>query len=159
MRHGIPLLLLVLASLPLGAADPSDDLAGTWRLVEQTYGDGANNLADSTRPLYVEWSRGPSGWAGKIRAGEGAPVDWPAFANDAGLLPVEVVELGPGPDGGVRAVYRVRPAADDPLVLRIEEAYALDPSGDLRGTLRVRFTTPDGERGSFVLHRRFERVP
>jgi hypothetical protein len=155
-------LLALALVLPLSlAASPAADLAGTWRMVEQSYGEGSNNLADLSKPLYLELSRTPAGWAGKIWAGDegAAPVDWPAFANDVGLLPVEVVEIVRDEADGLRATYRVRPAENDPLVLEIREDYRLDRDGALRGTMHVKFTTPEGERGSFVLHRRFERVP
>ena len=161
MRRYTRLLLLAVLPLLLAASSPAADLAGTWRMVEQSYGEGSNNLADLSRPLYLELSRTPAGWAGKIWAGDegAAPVDWPAFANDLGLLPVELIELEQGRADEVRARYRVRPAENDSLVLEVLEAYRLDDDGALRGTLSVKFTTPQGERGSFVLHRRFERVP
>ena len=108
---------------------------------------------------FLKLSRSPAGWTGEIWAAEGRPrLPWPAFVNDLGPLPVEVLSVGPGEDGGVRAQYRVTPSADDPLVLEVVEEYRLDERGDLVGTMTVVFTIPEGERGGFVLNRRFERV-
>ena len=59
MRRYTRLLLLAVLPLLLAASSPAADLAGTWRMVEQSYGEGSNNLADLSRPLYLELSRTP----------------------------------------------------------------------------------------------------
>ncbi len=160
------LLISVLAAGPSPAPlpAPGPGLAGTWTLVEQRYEGGPNNLADPERPLVLELLRDGLELAVRIRGGgdrDPLELPWPAFANDEGPLPVEVVELW-RPAGGdrIRARYRVRPSDASDLVLEITEEYALTDGGRaLAGRMEVRFTGGEKNRGGYVLHRRFERLP
>ena len=152
------LATIMLAATALSPAAPG--LVGSWRLVEQRYESGANNLAVADRPLLLEFDRVGANLVGRIRAGETLEASWPAFANDEGPLPVEIVEVVETERGnGVRARYRVRPSPRDDLVLDVVESYRLSGDGTLLvGTMTVRFTGGTANRGSFTLHRVFERA-
>lgn len=151
------LLLLLLA------AAPHTGLEGSWKLVEQHYGEGRNNLVDLERPVRLEFVRQGTGVAGRIWADAGGTgrLEWPAFVNDQGPLPLEVVERRSDPSRGqVFVRYRVQPSPADDLVLDVVEQYQVQESGTaLVGTLEVTFYRGDDRRGSFVLHRRFVRAP
>ena len=149
------------SSAPLPAAE--GDLTGTWKLVEQRYEGGPKNLADPERPLYLELRRDGLALAVRVRGGDDEPLElaWPAFVNDEGPLPVEVVELSNAAGGDrIRARYRVRPSDASDLVLDIVEEYALTDGGRvLAGSMAIRFTGGEKNRGGYVLQRRFERLP
>ena len=155
--------LLALLLLLVPASSPGLTLEGSWDLVEQTYGEGSNNLADLDRPVRLELTREGARVRGKIWSGgdRSRRMDWPAFANDAGPLPVEVLELEANiMEGRIRARYRVTPSPTDKLVLEVVEQYELSEDGRaLVGSMMVTFTSDGAERGSFVLHRRFVRTP
>ena len=78
-------------------------------------------------------------------------------------MPLEVLDRTVAPAGdGVRVHYRARPAADprDDLVLDVVEDYRVTEDGAfLTGTINVEFLRDGAKRGSYVLSRRFERVP
>ena len=150
--------IIAFASAALALAGP---IEGRFRLVEQRYERGDANLASQDLPVRVEFHREGGVLAGWIWAGdreEGA-LPWPAFAGDAGPVPVEGVEVRDDAAAGeVSARYRVGPAPGDDLVLEIVETYRLVESGGaLEGTMTVRFTGGATNRGGFTLHRRFER--
>ena len=157
-RRAAAAALLGCAAATSAAADP---IVGPFVLVEQRYGDGAWNLAASDRPLRLAFRREGGALAGWVGAGgaDAAASRWPAFANDAGFLPVESVEVTEDAAAGeVRARYRVRPSPTDDLVLEIFETYRLVESGKaLVGEMTVRFSAGGADRGGFTLHRRFER--
>ena len=75
-------------------------------------------------------------------------------------LPIEILrrEILPG-GGGLRASYVVAPSEGDGLLLEVDEAYALKPGGEaLSGIVKVVFRQGAETRGSYTLHRRFERL-
>lgn len=154
MLRGILLALLVVG------AGPALALEGRFVLVEQTYQRGERNLAPLDVPVRLEIAATPRGIEGRIWAGEdpAASIRWPAILVEGTALPVEVHSVRATPTGGVEARYRTRPAAGDDLVLEIREAYEPSPDGNaLVGTLEIRFTGGEGNRGGYTLHRRFER--
>lgn len=60
----------------------------------------------------------------------------------------------------VRVEYDFEPNPDDDLVLEIVEEYrVVDDGRALEGRVRVAFVRAGEPRGSYVLHRRFERQP
>ncbi len=137
-------------------------LEGRWRLVEQRYGTGRANLADGGLPLTLEFSQGDAKPAGTLRAGGvGAPpFPWPAFVADDGPRPVDVEELRIDPGAEIaRARYRVVTPGDDLVLQVIEEYRVVERGRALTGTVTVTFLYEGRTRGSYVLHRRFERRP
>ena len=148
---------------PEAAAGALAQVVGRWKLVEQRYGGGQANLADTERPVFLELEPETAGLAGKIWAGDdpGEARDWPAYLTDRGALPVEV--LNRTEDLACPAVevhYLVRPVPDDDLVLEITEHYdATDDGRTLVGWMRVTFTGGDRNRGNYILQRRWERQP
>ena len=147
------LAVLALALPAFGGAD------GRWRLVEQTYQRGGQNLAPLDAPVRLEISLGPEGPKGRIWSGEdrSRALAWPAFLAGEAARPVTVLERATG-DGSFFVRYRVQPAPGDDLVLEIAERYAAGPDGDtLEGTVEVRFTGGATNRGGYTLHRRFTR--
>ena len=134
---------------------------GRWRLVEQTYQKGAQNLAPLDSPVRLEIALGPDGPRGRIWSGddERRALAWPAFHTGETARPVTVLERE-SKDGGFSVRYRVAPAPGDDLVLEIVERYQASADGlSLDGTVEVRFTGGATNRGGYVLHRRFEREP
>lgn len=161
-------LFLLAAALPAPGAGPGGGSAraldGSWRLIEQRYAGGAANLAFDEAPVRLQFATGKEGTTGLISAGEGAAsaaLPWPAFPNDEGPLPVTVLDRSLDPaKSEVRAHYRVRPSPSDDLTLDVEERYAVSEDGRfLVGDMTVRFRQGEADRGSFTLHRRFEREP
>jgi hypothetical protein len=148
---------------PEAAAGAQAQVVGRWKLVEQRYGGGQANLADTERPVFLELEPGTAGLAGKIWAGDDPREarDWPAYVTDSGALPVEV--LNRTEDLACPAVevhYLVRPVPEEDLVLEITEHYdAADDGKTLVGWMRVTFTGGDRNRGNYVLQRRWERQP
>ena len=136
-------------------------IEGRWELVEQHYGAGGNDLRIPDLALTLEFRREGTDLSGRIWAGADAAAarTWPAFASDAGPLPVTILERGPDRPGAVRVRYAVRPSAEDDLVLEVTEAYAVSADGGtLVGTMDVRFTGGTTQRGGFTLHRVYRRV-
>jgi hypothetical protein len=97
-------------------------------------------------------------WTGDSRA---AAVTWPAFDAGSGLLPLQIETRTLGRSSGlVRADYTVEPSPSDGLLLRVVEEYRLAEDGNsLVGEVTVTFLRDGQSRGSYVLHRRFERAP
>jgi hypothetical protein len=150
-------------ALALGAASAEGGtLEGRWRLVEQRYGSGAANLIDlqADAPLHLEFLRQAGGLRGRLwheRADEA--VDWPAAVPAFELRSVHLDELVVDPaETAVRTSYRVDPAPGDDLVLEVQESYRVVEGGRaLVGDVTVAFRVDGRPRGSYVLHRRFER--
>ena len=161
LLHSCLALLALGATLTAQAATGS--LEGRWRLVEQRYGNGSANLAAEDHPVMLEIVGGPSGLSCDISAGEGLkqPIAWPAFVNDAGVVPVTASERSADLlAGALHARYSVRPSETEDLILDIEESYRISDDGkSLAGTMTVRFLQDGKDRGSYTLHRRFEREP
>jgi len=149
--------LIIIATTMLPAAS----LEGEWILVEQHYESGSANILDQEQPLSLELKLSDGLLMAKIRvSGEKSVVyDWPAFVNDAGPLPITIEERNEDLQKGIISVrYRVKPSPDDDLILSISEEYSLTESRDaLVGKMEVTFMQGEAKRGSFVLHRRFER--
>jgi hypothetical protein len=159
-RASVAVLAAALALLPALAGGES--LEGRWKLVEQNYGKGKMNLADLEAPVLLEFNRDLHGGGARIwtSGDETRPLSWPAYVADRGPLPVELITVSADPSSdGAYTRYRVKPSPTDDLVLLIVEEYAVTEDGDaLVGSATVTFTVGEEERGSFVLHRRFERV-
>jgi len=156
---GIPLFL---ASLSLPALS-ADTLAGRWVLVEQHYGKGQANQAPAENRVRLEFSLEGGQFAGRIWAGESATgaERWPVLAVDGESPEPRIEEITPDPRlNRVRAVYTVEPARDGDTVLRVTEEYWITDDGkSLTGTVTVSLVRAGQPRGSYVLHRRFEREP
>ena len=153
-------LFLTAGFLPaLGAGS----LEGRWVLVEQHYGEGRSNLAPDERPVRLEFVHEGGRLTGKVWAGatEAEARPWPvAPARGASAEPrVRDYSSSPRLDR-VRVEYSVEPAPGDGLVLEIVEEYRLVDEGKaLEGSVRVAFVRHGEPRGSYVLHRRYEREP
>jgi hypothetical protein len=162
-------LTLVLAVsvlvLPVFASGLPGSLEGQWTLVRQTYGEGEQNLAGLDRPVHLEilpaqGSPQVKVWAGADKA---SALSWPAWIADAGPGPLTVLERTIDPVAGLlRARYQITPAGSkENFVLEIEEQYKIMREGAVDvmvGKLIVQFIREGKPRGSYVLHRRFERV-
>ncbi len=149
--HWIAIGLLLAATVAPGPAS----VEGEWRLVEQFYEAGSNNLAPPAAVNLAFGADGPRIWVdGELAA------SWPAFAGSDGLVPVELLERTASPAGrGVSAVYRVYPEGGTDFHLDVTERYTLEQAGEvLAGILEVRFVRHGQPRGAYTLHRRFERV-
>lgn len=173
-RRAAPVLAVAIAAaaavtaVTAFAADPAPTLArsvlgGAWTLVEQTYGDGgANQIRADEPPVRLAFERSGGSLVGTIRAGDAraAAVAWPNLTPDgARSVEVQARELG-AREERVYARYRVAPAPGDDLWLVVTEDYRLIENGRaLAGTVLVEFERHGEPRGSYVLHRRFERTP
>jgi hypothetical protein len=150
---------VVLLAWTSTAAGP---LEGRWLLVEETYGTGGLNLARGKPTQTIELAREAGGLVARTRIGsDSSPRPWPAFVIKDTPAPVAVSELQITPaEDGVRARYTVSSFRDgDDMHLEVVEDYRVDDDGSLAGTVHVRFLRGTESRGSFVLHRRFERQP
>jgi len=154
----LPLLLLLALSGALAGT-----LEGHWVLVEQNYGQGKANFAPTDAPVHLEFFMEGAEMAGKVWAGESraTAADWPAFDAGDGLLPLQMEERRIDPlSGFARAEYAVQPSPPDGVVLKVVEEYRVADKGEsLIGTTTVSFMRDGEPRGSYVLHRRFERRP
>jgi hypothetical protein len=158
----LPLLCLGLGVWPAPSlADGS--VEGRWVLVEQHYGKGKSNLAPQDQLLHMEFVVEGGRINGKVWAGHEAAsaVRWPAMAVEGQAVQGRVKELYTAPDSkSVRASYTVDPSPSDDLVLEIVEEYrVVDGGKGLKGTVTVTFLRGGDRRGSYTLHRRFERQP
>ncbi|HXI03392.1 MAG TPA: hypothetical protein VNI57_09465 [Candidatus Saccharimonadales bacterium] len=163
MRRALAVFAALAALATAGAVSASGpDFAGRWRLVEQTYGRGEANLEPAGGPLILEFIPQGAGFAGNIHpetAGVAAR-PWPAWQASGRDLPLQLLDPpGLTKGGAIRAHYLVKPSDGDSLVLEVQETYRVEPGGDsLTGTVEVTFRLGDETRGSYTLHRRFERV-
>jgi len=160
MRRAIAILAAALVAVPAVAAPGGPaPLTGRWRMVEQTYGRGGQNLASRTAVLHLDIASGPSGplattWADDDVAGARP---WPAARVGDAFVDVELLAREIDVVAGrLSARYRVGPVEQGGLLLELVEEYAVDQDV-LTGTVRV-ILSRDGEpRGGYVLHRRYER--
>jgi hypothetical protein len=154
----VPLLLLLAA--PCLAAG---SIEGHWILVEQNYGSGKANFAPQDEPVHFEFAMEGGELSGKVWEGENrsTAASWPAFDAGDGLLPLQIEERRIDRQSGIiRAEYVVQPDPPDGVVLRIVEDYHVADKGEsLVGTTTIYFKRDGEPRGSYVLHRRFERRP
>jgi hypothetical protein len=137
----------------------SPDLAGSWRLVEQNYGEGSNNLIRHLPgTLRLQISHGPEGWSAFIRSDAGGPQDlvWPAFVNEQGVRQVLLVDRQIE-DHHLFALYEVVISPEESMHMRIREDYRIEEAGELVGVVDVRLVRDGRDEGGFVLYRRFER--
>jgi hypothetical protein len=159
---GILATALVLSSSAVAAPAPGS-LEGRWLLVEQRYGKGEADHASTDQPVRLEFVRDGGTVAGTIRAGSGESVAarWPAMVVDGEPQEIRVEEYRTGRDSEwVRASYTVPPRPGDDLMLKVVEEYRVSTGGkELVGTVTVSFMRDGEPRGSYVLHRRFERQP
>jgi len=160
IRRVIAAALLTLLSV---AVPQAATLEGRWKLVEQRYGSGRANLAAPEAPVRLEFYLAESRLAGRIWAqgSSSKPLPWPSFLSEHGPLPVEVRQLfiGAGSDLA-RARYRVQLSEKDDEVLEVTEEYRVAEGGRaLVGTVTLASPAEGKSRGSYVLHRRFEREP
>lgn len=152
-------LLAIVALLATGAQ--AADVLGEWKLVEQSYGKGQANLVDPSEPaLHVAFARNGGNVQGSVRVGSQREqsYSWPSVANDGSrTIQIEEIRLRSN-DQQIFARYKVDPSPGDDLVLRITESYELSPAGDtLTGTVLVEFIRDGNDRGSYTMHRTFER--
>ncbi len=139
----------------------AQSVLGKWKLVEQTYGEGKSNLVARSAPeVRLEFFRQGPQIQGRISgSGRGAAeLSWPRLvADDSRAVHVEEKRLST-PEDSVLVRYRVDPSPGDDLVLEVTEEYRVVDDGQaLVGTVRVQFRRGGKDRGSYVLHRRFER--
>ena len=160
-RLSAGLLPSVLALVALAAPPSSPE--GLWTLVHQSYGRGEANLAEPDRPLRLELTREGAGLSARIWVGDDIAEarSWPAWVVEGRALPLEIKRRDSDSAAGTVSVrYQVRPSEAGELVLDVVEAYHLDEeSKELVGTVTVTFLAGGEKRGSYVLHRRFERGP
>jgi hypothetical protein len=140
------------------------NLEGRWRLVEETYGNGGLDLGRDKPPQTIEFVREGGRLTARTRIGpESRPTrPWPAFVIGDAAARVSVSEMLIAPtEDGVRARYTVASFREgDDMVIEVVEDYRLEGDGEtLAGTVRVEFLLAGESRGSFVLHRTFERQP
>jgi len=137
----------------VGGPAAAGTLEGRWVLVEETYGAGGLDLSHQKPRQTIEFVRERGALVGRATMGEDARLQaWPPETGDA------QVSFSPH-ENGVRVRYRT-PENDDQFRLDIVEEYRVSGDGrELSGTMKVTFLRAGEERGSFVLHRRFERLP
>jgi len=156
------ILTLLFATWPAPALC-AGSVEGRWVLVEQHYGKGRSNLAPDEEPVKLEFILEGGRLAGRIWVGaaEAKAVPWPAAPEKGGSVPPRVRSYSSSPQlDRVRVEYSVEPAPGDDLVLEIVEEYGVVDGGrGLEGTVRVAFVRAGEPRGSYLLHRRFERQP
>ena len=144
--------LFSLAAVPVGT------LEGRWKLVEQRRGERTANSASTENPVRLEFSILGGKLEGRIWAGDdrSASHPWPAMMTDRGPVRVELKDLSIDPrTQRARASYVVKPSGTGGETLEVVESYALSDDGrSLTGTVRV---TDSTSRGTYTLHRRFER--
>ena len=145
-------VLFTLAAMPVGT------LEGRWKLVEQRRGEKTANSASTENPVRLEFSILGGKLQGRIWAGHdtNASQPWPAMMTDHGPVRVELKDLSiDARTQRARASYVVKPSGTGGETLEVVEAYALSDDGrSLAGTVTV---TDSASRGSYTLHRRFER--
>ena len=158
----VSVLALLAAAWPAPALC-AGSLEGRWVLVEQHYGEGRSNLAPDDRPVKLEFSLEGNRLTGRVWAGdaEANAVPWPAAPVKGEPVPAQVRDYSSSPRlDRVRVEYSAEPAPGDGLVLEIVEEYRLvDEGKTLEGSVTVAFVRDGEPRGSYVLHRRFEREP
>ena len=153
------LVILSLWVCPVVTPAGSPDLTGTWRLVEQNYGEGSNNLVrHMPGTLRLQITHGPAGWSAFIRSDAGGPQDlvWPAFINQQGVRRILLEERQIERDR-LFAVYEVVISTEESMNMQIREDYRIDEAGELVGVVDVRLVRDERDEGGFVLYRRFER--
>ena len=159
-RRNIALILAVLAALS-AVALAGESIEGRWRLVEQSYGTGRGDLPDAGSPVLIEFRRTPTGFAGRVWAGDEktTAADWPTLFTAGGPRPVRLREIESPPTGDrVRARYEVEPSGQEGGVLEIIEEYRLSDDGAaLVGTVTVSLSHDGKSTGSYSIRRRFER--
>ena len=160
--HKIARLLLVgVVALTLSQATFGASVLGEWKLVEQSYGKGTANTVRADEPaLHLAFARQGANVRGTLRMGtlQVSEYEWPRVVRDDSRE-ISVLEktLSENEDSIV-ARYRVEPSPGDDLVLFITESYRLSEDGSsLVGTVLVEFNRHGEDRGSYILHRRFER--
>lgn len=149
------------ASLLCLAAYPGGTLEGRWKLVEQRRGSDTANLASSEAPVRLEFSLAGGKLQGRIWAGtdRNDSQPWPAMQTEQGPVRVEVRELTIAPAARrARAAYLVKPSKAGGESLEIVEEYSLSEDGQsLAGTVTVTSSGAGVGKGSYTMHRRFER--
>jgi hypothetical protein len=155
---------LLALTLPVIVGAGPTALEGEYRLVDQRYGDGGANLVEDEASVRIRIERSAAGAVATLTAGGSAPHPWPAFVTDGGALAIEMIERRDDEAAcALHARYRVRPSDD--LTLEIVEDYRCAEGGKaLVGTYTASFLARDADgglspRGSYTLHRRFEREP
>jgi hypothetical protein len=152
-------VLLLLAAVTAAAAGP---LEGRWHLVHESYGKGKGNLAGEHRPVDLEFKRVGGELSGAMRTDEVRPfVSWPFAPADRSADAIRVVERAvAAEEDRVRVRYVIEPRPGDDLALDIVEEYRVVEEGRaLVGRVTVAFVDDGEPRGSYELHRRFERLP
>ena len=156
--HRKAALVAALTMLSTLAAMPVGTLEGRWKLVEQRRGERTANTAPSEKPVRLEFANAGGRLHGRIWAGDdtNASQPWPAMMADHGPVRIELKDLSiDGRTQRARASYIVKPSGTGGETLEVVEAYALSEDGrSLAGTVTI---TDSASRGSYTLHRRFER--
>ena len=161
-RVALSLVAALLSVSFLSGAPPT--IEGDWVLVEQSYGTGRANLPvamDLGERLSLEVYREGAGFGARVRAAQRDKNSraWPVWATDDGPLPLEVLERTfDAAASGFGARYHVWPSSNGDTLLEVVERYRLDGAA-LVGTVHVTFERGGERRGSYTLHRRFEKAP
>ena len=84
------LTLLLLPVVPVLA----QTLEGNWVMVEQRYGNGEANMADTETPLHLDFAPAVGDWTVLVWAGADREkaVEWPAHVTRQGIETVDVLE-------------------------------------------------------------------
>jgi len=157
------LALLLAAGLAPAARAGNGTAEGRWVLVEQHYGKGSSNLAPDEQPVKIEFVHEGGRLTGRVWAGaaEAEALPWPVAPVRGESPRPRVHDYFSSPRlDEVRVEYSVEPSPGDGLVLEVVEEYrVVDEGKALEGSVRVAFVRDGQPRGSYVLHRRFEREP
>ena len=116
---------------------------------------------DAEEPIRLAITKSEAGYGGTIWRGNdpASGSTWPTIVSDGRELRVTARSVRvEAAASRIHALYEVVPVEGEDLILVIHEAYTLSADGrSLAGTVEVRFTGGDTNRGWYTLFRRFER--
>ena len=153
---------LLFSTIAASASD-AGRLVGRWRLVEQHYERGQQNLAEYAEAHQIEVLEDIEGV--RVRTWSGTDprraVSWPAVLVDGRAIDIVASDRSVDvPRGILRAEYRVEPGVEGGQTIDVVEEYRLDAEQDvLVGSITFRMSRDGAPRGGYVLHRRYERMP
>lgn len=162
MHRGKLFAVLALLAVWLGAgmSAHASSVLGEWQLVEQSYGKGtANQIDPDAEPLKLTLYRSGAELEGRLHVGANRDGEsWPRLvAGDSRAVRITDKRLSE-PEDQVSVIYQVDPSPGDDLVLQVSETYRLSEDGaSLTGEVTIEFIRKGIQKGSYTLHRRFER--